>query len=117
MRKKVLSLALALVMCLGLTIPTFAVESKWKLEVPGKSKAEMFLDKKTFTLRDCGVYDYDPSIGETVLYKEDDLQWTAENVCVLERATQRYLPIPINRRNLPIINYSMAVAIVEKTLI
>ncbi len=83
MKKKILSLALALVMCLGLAVPAFAAESKWKLEVPGKSNAEIFLGKKTFTLRDCGVYDYDPSIGETILYKEDDCQWTAENVCVL----------------------------------
>ena len=83
--KKVLSLALALVMCLGLTVPAFAEESKWKLEVPGKTDAQVFVGAKTFTLRDCGVYDYDPSIGETVLYKEDDLQWTAENVCVLAK--------------------------------
>ena len=40
MRKKVLSLALALVMCLGLTVPAFAVASDWKLEVPGKTDAE-----------------------------------------------------------------------------
>ena len=83
--KKVLSLALVLVMCLGLTVPAFAEESKWKLEVPGKTDAQVFVGAKTFTLRDCGVYDYDPSIGETVLYKEDDLQWTAENVCVLAK--------------------------------
>ena len=33
MSKKLLSLALALVMCLGLTVPAFAVASNWKLEI------------------------------------------------------------------------------------
>ena len=46
MSKKLLSLALALVMCLGLTIPAFAAESKWKVEVVGKTDAEISLGKK-----------------------------------------------------------------------
>ena len=85
MKKKTLSLTLALALCLGLTVPAFAAESKWKLEVPGKSNAQVFVGKKTFTLRDCGFYDYDPTIDETVFYKEDDRQWTVENVCVLAK--------------------------------
>ena len=47
MSKKLLSLALALVMCLGLTVPAFAVASNWKLEVPGKTDAEVFVGGKT----------------------------------------------------------------------
>ena len=83
--KKALSLTLALALSLSLAAPTFAAESKWKLEVPGKSNTEVLVGAKTFTLRDCGFYDYDPSIDETIFYKEDDLQWTAENVCVLAK--------------------------------
>ena len=83
--KKALSLTLALALSLSLAAPTFAAESKWKLEVPGKSNTEVLVGAKTFTLRDCGCYDYDPSIDETIFYKEDDLQWTAENVCVLAK--------------------------------
>lgn len=85
MRKKLLSLALALVMCLGLTVPAFAAESKWNVEVSGKSNAQVFVGEKSFTLRDCGRYDYDYITKDEVFYKEDDLQWTAKNVCVLEK--------------------------------
>ena len=85
MSKKFLSLALALVMCLGLTVPAFADASDWKLEVPGKTNAEVFVGEKSFTLRDCGRYDYDYITKDEVFYKEDDLQWTAKNVCVLEK--------------------------------
>ena len=85
MKKKILSLALALTMCLGLTVPAFAAESEWKLEVPGKSNAQVFVGKKTFTFRDCGFYDYDMITHEQVFYKEDDRQWTVENVCVLAK--------------------------------
>ena len=83
--KKVFSLTLALALSLALAVPAFAAESKWKLEVPGKSNAEIFVGKKTFTLRDCGMYDYNPSIDKEIFYKEDDLQWTAEKVCVLAK--------------------------------
>ena len=82
--KKAFSLALVLVMCLGLTVPAFAEESDWKMEVPGKSNAEAFTSGKTFILRDCGFYDYDTT-GELILYKEDDFHWTAENMCVLAK--------------------------------
>ena len=85
MKKKILSLALALVMCLGLTVPAFAAESDWKLEVPGKSNAEVFTSGKTFILRDCGRIDYDMITHEEVFLKADDLQWTAKNMCVLEK--------------------------------
>ena len=80
MRKKVLSLALALVMCLGLTVPAFAVASDWKLEVPGKTDAEVLLDERTFTVRD---WDSDPNSGD--MTRTDSRQWTVENVYVLSK--------------------------------
>lgn len=57
--KKAFSLTLAFALSLALAAPAFAVESEWKLEVPGKSSTAIFVGKKTFTLRDCGMYDYD----------------------------------------------------------
>ncbi len=80
MRKKVLSLALALVMCLGLTVPAFAVASDWKLEVPGKTDAEVLLDERTFIVRD---WDSDPNSGD--MTRTDSRQWTVENVYVLSK--------------------------------
>lgn len=80
MRKKVLSLALALVMCLGLTVPAFAVASDWKLEVPGKTDAEVLLDERTFTVRD---WDSDPNSGD--MTRTDSRQWTVENVYILSK--------------------------------
>jgi hypothetical protein len=80
MRKKVLSLALALVMCLGLTVPAFAVASDWKLEVPSKTDAEVLLDERTFTVRD---WDSDPNSGD--MTRTDSRQWTVENVYVLSK--------------------------------
>ncbi len=46
MSKKLLSLALALVMCLGLTIPAFAAESKWKVEVVARLTLRYHLEKR-----------------------------------------------------------------------
>ena len=80
MSKKLLSLALALVMCLGLTVPAFAVASNWKLEVPGKTDAEVFVGGKTFILRDWNFDVYDPSFGEIVSYN-----LYKDNVCVLAK--------------------------------
>ena len=80
MSKKFLSLALALVMCLGLTVPAFAVASDWKLEVPGKTDAEVFVGGKTFILRDWNFDVYDPSFGEIVSYN-----LYKDNVCVLAK--------------------------------
>ena len=80
MSKKFLSLALALVMCLGLTVPAFAVASDWKLEVPGKTDAEVLLDERTFTVRD---WDRDPNSGD--MTRTDSRQWTVENVYVLSK--------------------------------
>ena len=80
MRKKALSLALALVMCLGLTVPAFAVASDWKLEVPSKTDAEVLLDERTFTVRD---WDSDPNSGD--MTRTDSRQWTVENVYVLSK--------------------------------
>ena len=80
MRKKVLSLALALVMCLGLTVPAFAVASDWKLEVPGKTDAEVLLDERTFIVRD---WDSDPNSGD--MTRTASRQWTVENVYVLSK--------------------------------
>ena len=80
MSKKFLSLALALVMCLGLTVPAFAVASDWKLEVPGKTDAEVLLDERTFTVRD---WDSDPNSGD--MTRTDSRQWTVENVYVLSK--------------------------------
>lgn len=54
MRKKLLSLMLVLSLCLGLTVSVyaeFAEESDWEMEVAGKSNAEVFVGKKTFTAR------------------------------------------------------------------
>ena len=80
MRKKLLSLALASVMCLGLTVPAFADASDWKLEVPGKTNAEVFVGGKTFILRDWNFDDYDPGFGEIVSYN-----LYKDNVCVLAK--------------------------------
>ena len=80
MSKKFLSLALASVMCLGLTVPAFADASDWKLEVPGKTNAEVFVGGKTFILRDWNFDDYDPGFGEIVSYN-----LYKDNVCVLAK--------------------------------
>ena len=80
MSKKLLSLALALVMCLGLTVPAFADASDWKLEVPGKTNVEVFVGGKTFILRDWNFDDYDPGFGEIVSYN-----LYKDNVCVLAK--------------------------------
>ena len=80
MSKKFLSLALALVMCLGLTVPAFAAESKWNVEVSGKTDAEVLLDERTFTVRD---WDRDPNSGD--MTRTDSRQWTVENVYVLSK--------------------------------
>ena len=92
MSKKFLSLALALVMCLGLTIPAFAAESKWKVEVVGKTDAEISLGKKTFTVRDwviSGTFKDDEfdMIGN-IWTKTDSHQWTAENVYALSKGDE-----------------------------
>ena len=92
MSKKLLSLALALVMCLGLTIPAFAAESKWKVEVVGKTDAEISLGKKTFTVRDwviSGTFKDDEldMIGN-IWTKTDSHQWTAENVYALSKGDE-----------------------------
>ena len=71
MRKKLLSLALALALSLGLTVPTFAAGSEWKLEVPGKSNAEVFVGERTFTVRD---WDW-----------SQDSRYTAKNLYVLSK--------------------------------
>ena len=80
MRKKLPSLALALVMCLSLTVPAFAAESKWNVEVSGKTDAEVLLDERTFTVRD---WDSDPNSGD--MTRTDSRQWTVENVYVLSK--------------------------------
>ena len=92
MSKKLLSLALALVMCLGLTIPAFAAESKWKVEVVGKTDAEISLGKKTFTVCDwviSGTFKDDEfdMIGN-IWTKTDSHQWTAENVYALSKGDE-----------------------------
>lgn len=92
MSKKLLSLALALVMCLGLTIPAFAAESKWKVEVVGKTDAEISLGKKSFTVRDwviSGTFKDDEldMIGN-IWTKTDSHQWTAENVYALSKGDE-----------------------------
>ena len=80
MSKKLLSLALALVMCLSLTVPAFAAELGWKLSVSGKTDAEVLLDERTFTVRD---WDSDPNSGD--MTRTDSRQWTVENVYVLSK--------------------------------
>ena len=80
MSKKFLSLALALVMCLSLTVPAFAAESKWNVEVSGKTDAEVLLDERTFTVRD---WDSDPNSED--MTRTDSRQWTVENVYVLSK--------------------------------
>ena len=79
MRKKLLSLALALAVCLGLTVPTFAAGSEWKLEVPGKSNAEVFVGERTFTVRDWDVFEY------TTATRTDSRQYAAKNLYVLSK--------------------------------
>jgi len=88
MRKKMLSLALALAMCLGLTVPAFAAESKWKLAVSGKTDAQVFVGERTFTVRDwdCSepYEDEENGLMET-LTKTDSHAYTAANLCVMEK--------------------------------
>lgn len=79
-KKKWTSLALALIMCLGLTVPAFAAELGWKLSVSGKTDAEVFVGGKTFILRDWNFDTYDPSCGEIVSYN-----LYKDNVCVLAK--------------------------------
>ena len=92
MRKKLLSLALALALSLGLTVPTFAAGSEWKLEVPGKSNAEVFVGERTFTVRDWdwsqesrynAEYDYEETVH--IATKTDSRQYTAKNLYVLSK--------------------------------
>ncbi len=92
MRKKVLSLALALAMCLGLTVPTFAAGSEWKLEVPGKSNVQVFVGEKTFTVRDWNVSqelrysaEYDDEETIFIATKTGSRQYTAKNLYVLSK--------------------------------
>ena len=92
MSKKLLSLALALALSLGLTVPTFAAGSEWKLEVPGKSNAEVFVGERTFTVRDWdwsqesrynAEYDYEETVH--IATKTDSRQYTAKNLYVLSK--------------------------------
>lgn len=86
MRKKVLSLALALVMCLGLTVPAFAAESKWKVEVSGKPNAHV--GERTFTVRDWVISDpYEDEDGYSMvsLTKTDSHAWTVSNLYVVSK--------------------------------
>jgi len=78
MKKKLLSLALALALCLGLTVPALAEESEWKVEVPGKTGAQAFAGEKTFTIRDWGEFEWG-----SLTKKSKELK--AENVCVLAK--------------------------------
>ncbi len=92
MRKKLLSLALALALSLGLTVPTFAAGSEWKLEVSGKSNAQVFVGERTFTVRDWDLsqelhydaeYDYEETIY--IATRTGSRQYTAENLYVLSK--------------------------------
>ena len=87
MRKRLLSLALVLVLCLGLTVPAMAAESKWKLEIPGKSDAQASLGKRTFTVRDWAVSDtYEEEYDTGSIWtKTASRQWTAENVYAMSK--------------------------------
>lgn len=51
MKKRILSLALALALCLGLTIPAMAAEPGWNLEVQGKSDEEIVMPPASYKLR------------------------------------------------------------------
>ena len=90
--KTALSLSLALALSLTLAVPAFAAESSWKVEVPGKSSAEVFVGAKTFTVRDwvvSGTYEDDEySVTGSIWTKTDNRQWTAENVYVLSRGDE-----------------------------
>ena len=108
MRKKLLSLALDLALSLGLTVPTFAAGSEWKLEVPGKSNAEVFVGERTFTVRDWDLsqesrynaeYDYEETVhiatktGITTPPFPDLAASIRRKICMYcQRATRRYLP-------------------------
>jgi len=88
MRKKMLSLALALVMCLGLTVPALAAESELKLAVSGKTDAQVFVGEKTFTVRDWEFKssDYDEEdMPYSIWAKTDSRKYTAENLCVMAK--------------------------------
>ena len=81
MRKKLLSLALALVMCLGLTIPAFAAESNYKLEVSGKPNA--YVGERTFTVRNWNLSDpYEDEDGNAMAYltKTDSHAYTVSKL-------------------------------------
>ena len=84
MKKKILSLALALVMCLGLTVPAFAAESGWKLEVSGKPNA--YVGERTFTVRDWAISDpYEDGDYMRTLTRTDSRQYTAKNLYTLSK--------------------------------
>ena len=82
MRKKLLSLMLVLSLCLGLTVSVyaeFAEESDWEMEVAGKSNAEVFVGKKTFTARTWDEY------RQGAISKSDSCEQTVENVYALAK--------------------------------
>ncbi len=90
--KQALSLSLALVLSLAMAVPAFAAESKWKVEVVGKTNAEISLGKKTFTVRDwviSGTFKDDEfdMIGN-IWTKTDSHQWTTENVYALSKGDE-----------------------------
>ena len=92
MEKKLLSLALAVALCLSLAVPAFAADSTWKLEVPGKSDAEIFLGTRTFTLRDWAASDSyadeDYGVIWSTYSKAASRQRTAENVYALSKGNE-----------------------------
>ena len=88
MKKRLLSLALALVLYWGLAVPALAAESKWKMQVPGKSDAQAFLGKRTFTVRDwavSGTYEEEDYGTGSIWTKTASRQWTAENVYAMSK--------------------------------
>ena len=77
--KKALSLSLALVLSLAMAVPAFAEESDWTMKVLGRSEAEAFVGKKTFTVRTWDEYNYG------AFTKSDSYELTAKNVYVLAK--------------------------------
>jgi len=86
MRKKILSLALALAMCLGLTVPAFAAEANYKLEVSSKPSA--FVGERTFTVRGWDRSEpYEDEYGELMdtLTKTGSHQYTVSNLYIMSK--------------------------------
>lgn len=80
--KKALSLTLAFALSLALAVPAMAEESKWNLQVAGKSDEEVLLGEKTFTVRNWTWSYHDDN---EIVTKTDGLEATISNIIMLKK--------------------------------